>query len=180
MREPVPPSLPRLFRAFLGIGMQSFGGGLSGWMRREVVERRGWLEERQFLAGLALAQVAPGANAVNLAVFIGTTLRGAPGALAALAGIMGLPIVLILAVGAFFFSHHALPRVEAALAGLGAAAIGLTFATGWRMTRRGVRGARSVAVMLAVAAAIGVLRLPLPLVLAAAVPVSLVVLGGEP
>jgi chromate transporter len=110
-------------------------------------------------------------------VFIGTTLRGTPGALAALGGIMLLPAALILVAGALFFRHQAAPWLDRALTGLGAAAIGLTLATGWRMTRRGVRGVRALAVMAGVALAIGVARLPLLLVLVVAIPASVLLLG---
>jgi chromate transporter len=172
-----PPSLATLFTTFTRIGMQSFGGGLSGWIRREIVQRRKWLEERPFLSGLAVAQIAPGANAVNLSVFVGTTLRGAPGALASFGGMMVLPFVIVLVAGALYFSHQAIPSVDTALSGLGAGAIGLTLATGARMTRRGVRGARQAAIMAVTAIAIGVLRWPLLLVLVVIIPVSLLLVG---
>lgn len=169
-----PPSLATLFVCFLSIGMQSFGGGVSGWIRREIVQRRGWLGERPFLSGLAVAQIAPGANAVNLAIFVGTTLRGAPGALAALAGMLVLPAVLVLLAGALYLSGRALPGVDTALAGTGAAAIGLMLATALRMTRRAVGDARGAAVMAATAISVGVLRLKLLPVLAVMVPVSVI------
>ncbi len=172
-----PPSLATLFTTFSRIGMQSFGGGLSGWIRREIVQKRGWVEERPFLSGLAVAQIAPGANAVNLAVFIGTTLRGGRGAIAAFAGMMALPVVIILALGAVYLRHRALPGVEAVLGGLGAGAIGLTLATAIRMTRRGVRGWREGAVTAATAILIGVLRFKLLPVLAAMIAVSLLLNG---
>ena len=62
--------------------MMSFGGGLAAWTRREVVQMRGWLDDKQFLSGYALSQLVPGATNVNLAVFIGTQMRGALGAIA--------------------------------------------------------------------------------------------------
>ena len=83
---PGPPSLAALFLCFLTIGSTSFGGGLLGWIRRELVEKRGWLDDQQFLVVLRLSQIVPGATNVNLAVLIGTQLRGVPGALAASPG----------------------------------------------------------------------------------------------
>lgn len=168
-----PPTLGALFFCFLAIGMQSFGGGLSGWIRREVVQQRGWVDDQQFLSGLALCQIAPGANAVNLAVFIGGTLRGWKGATAALGGMVGLPVILVLIAGAFYASLRTLPWLEALLAGMGAAAIGLTLAMAWRLMRRNVRGAAGWAVMLTTTLSVGVLRWPLLPVLAVMVPVSL-------
>ena len=79
--------------------MMSFGGGLAGWIRREIVERRGWMEDRQFISGLALSQLVPGATNVNLAVFIGTQLRGAAGACATAGGLMAAPLAVVLMIG---------------------------------------------------------------------------------
>src|ERR1051326_7805218 len=73
------PSLSSLFLAFVGIGMSSFGGGLTAWVRREIVHKRAWLDDQQFLSGYALSQLVPGATNVNLSVFIGTQMRGAAG-----------------------------------------------------------------------------------------------------
>lgn len=176
MQAAPPPSVRVLFLCFLRIGMQGWGGGLSAWMRREIVQRRGWMEDRPFLAGLALSQVAPGPNAVNLAVFIGTVLRGRAGAAAAFAGLMGLPVLLVLGMGYAYFATRGMPGagwVGAALEGMGAAAIGLNLATGVRLTRRNVRGAGAAAVTVGVAVGIGVLGWPLLPVLLAAVPASL-------
>ena len=75
-----PPSLAALFLSFASIGLMSVGGGLSAWTRREVVQKQGWLDDKQFLSGYALSQLVPGATNVNLAVFIGTQLRGVAGA----------------------------------------------------------------------------------------------------
>jgi chromate transporter len=168
-----PPSLTALTWVFLSIGMQSFGGGTTAWMRREIVQRRAWLEEGQFLGGLALCQIAPGANGVNLAVFIGTTLRGRIGALAAVCGMLLVPVITVLAMGAAFLSIRDMPGVESAMAGLGCAAIGLNIANGLRMAGRNLRAVIPVAVMLVTVLAVGVARLPLLAVLVVLVPVNL-------
>jgi chromate transporter len=168
-----PPGLGALFMCFLIVGMQSFGGGLSAWMRREIVQRRGWMGDPQFLSGLALAQIAPGPNAVNLCVFIGTTLRGGPGALVSLAGLMGLPVALVLAAGALYGRARSLPGLEAALGGMGAAAVGLNLATGWLLMRRNLRQTSQFAIMAITAVSIGLLGWPLLPVLLVVVPLSL-------
>ena len=92
-RRALPPSSS----IFLTIGSTSFGGGLTGWMRRELVEKRGWLDDQQFLANYGLSQMVPGATNVNLAVLIGAQLRGAVGALTALAGLLLVPLAILLA-----------------------------------------------------------------------------------
>jgi len=183
-RDPAPPpsapptraTLPALFRGFLSIGLSSFGGGLAAWIRREVVERRGWLDDKQFLTGYALSQLVPGATNVNLAVFIGAQLRGALGVLAALAGLMLVPTALILGIGALYLRAQATPGwswIGTALTGMGAVAIGLNLATGIRLARRNLRGVTAALVMGATAIGIGVLRIPLFEVLVVIFPLSL-------
>lgn len=166
-------SLGALFRVFLVIGMQSFGGGLSAWMRREVVLRRRWMTEPAFLSGLALCQIAPGPNAVNLAVFIGTTLRGRAGAMAALGGMLLVPVALVLAMGAAFARLRDVPGLESGMAGLGCAAIGLNLATALRLTRKNIRAPSAIAVTVAAAIGVGILGANLPLALLVLIPASL-------
>jgi chromate transporter len=174
-----PPSLLALFWVFLAVGMQSFGGGLSGWIRRAIVERRGWMSEAQFLSGLALCQITPGPNAVNLAVFIGTTLRGHTGALSAVAGILGLPMVVVLALGALFATVQNLGGVESAMTGIGAVAIGFNLATGLRMARRGVVRWEGAAIALAASLAVGLLGVNLLLAVLVLVPLGLATAPGS-
>jgi chromate transporter len=171
--ETSAPSLRALALVFLAIGMQSFGGGMSAWMRREIVLRRGWMPEAQFVSGMALCQIAPGANAVNLAVFIGTTLRGGRGALAALGGMLLVPVIVVLLLGWLFLRVRDVPGVESAMSGLGAAAIGLNIATGLRMARHSIRALAPAAITIGTATAVGLAGLPLPAVLAAVLPLSI-------
>jgi len=176
MTPPARPSLGALFACFLRLGAVSFGGGMSAWIRREVVLRRGWLDEGQFLSGLALSQIAPGPNAVNLSIFIGATLRGAAGATVALSGLLAVPVLILLAAGYAYFTLRTMPQgawFGTLLAGAGAAAIGLNLANGVQLTRRNVRGWAAWGVMAGIAFAIGVLGVPLLIALAVAVPVSL-------
>ena len=133
---PGPPSLATLFLSFLSIGSTSFGGGLLGWIRRELVERRGWIDDQQFLVCYGISQMVPGATNVNLSVIIGTQLRGIPGALAAVAGLLLVPLAILLAAGTLYFATHGGSGgrlLNAALAGAGAAAIGFNLATGLRL-----------------------------------------------
>ncbi len=169
-------SLASLFAAFVSIGMMSFGGGLAAWIRREVVQRRGWLDDQQFLSGYALSQLVPGASNVNLAVFIGTQLRGVPGAVAAVLGLTALPVAIVLALGALYLRSQGMPGgtlFSTALTGMGAVAIGLNLGTGIRLGRRHIRRVAPALVMVAIAIAIGVLGFPLLYVLAVMLPVSL-------
>ena len=173
---PVGPPLAHLFRSFVSIGMSSFGGGLTAWVRREIVQRRGWLDDQQFLSGYALSQLVPGATNVNLAVFIGTQLRGVPGALACFFGLTALPLLLSLILGAIYFGMRGMPggvSLSIALSGMGAVAIGLNLGTGIRLARRGIRRLVPALITAAVALSVGVAGLSLLKVLGVMIPVSL-------
>jgi chromate transporter len=171
-----PASLATLFISFLTIGSTSFGGGLTGWIRRELVEKRRWLDDQQFLSCYALSQMVPGATNVNLAVLIGTQLRGVVGAFAAVGGLLLAPLAIMLALGSFYFAAHGAPGgrlLNAALAGAGAAAIGFNIATGIRLARHNLRRVGPALIAAAVIVGIGILRIPLLEVLLAALPASL-------
>jgi chromate transporter len=168
--------LTALFISFVSIGMMSFGGGLAAWTRREVVQRRGWLDDQQFLSGYALSQLVPGATNVNLAVFIGTHLRGVRGAVACFAGLMAPPLLIVLILGAIYSGVHGMPggaSISIALSGMGAVAIGLNLGTGIRLARRGIAGVVPALIAATVALSIGVAGIPLLKVLAVMIPVSL-------
>ena len=177
-----PPRLAEIFLLFLRIGAVSFGGGMSAWIRREVVQKKGWLEDPQFLAGLALCQITPGANGVNLAIFVGAFLRGALGACASFLGLVALPFFVLLGLGMLYFERqdviHA-AGLGAALAGVASAAIGLMLANGIRLSRRTLRGLRPACITIATALAIGGFRLPLLWVLAVVAPASLALTWWE-
>lgn len=176
-KPPAPPaSLAALFISFLAIGATSFGGGLTGWIRRELVEKRGWIDDQQFLSSYGLSQMVPGATNVNLAVLIGTQLRGVAGALTAIAGMLLMPLAILLIVGAFYFAAHGSPGgrlLNIALAGAGAAAIGFNIATGIRLARHNIRRIGPGLIAAAIVVGIGILRIPLLEVLLVMLPTSL-------
>jgi chromate transporter len=156
--------------------MMSFGGGLAAWMRREIVQRKGWLDDKQFLSGYALSQLVPGATNVNLAVFIGTQLRGTPGAVTCVFGMTALPVCIVLAVGTLYLASQGYSGgawVSTALAGMGAVAIGLNLGTGIRLARRNISGLIPAAITATVALSIGACGFPLGRVLLVMLPVSL-------
>ncbi len=174
-RDSDRPSLAALFVGFMRIGMMSFGGGLAAWTRREVVQNRGWLDEQQFLSGYALSQLVPGATNVNLAVFIGTQMRGVAGALACFAGLVTLPVVIVLIAGTLYLHHHGGVWFSIALSGMGAVALGMNLGLGVRLALTNIRRVAPGCVTLAVTVGIGVLGYPLPYVLAVMMPISLLI-----
>lgn len=96
--------LLQLFTTFFKIGLFTFGGGMAmiPLIQREIIERRQWIDNKDALDMLALAQSAPGPIALNTAVFIGYKLRGISGALVSVAGVVIPSFLVILAVAIFF------------------------------------------------------------------------------
>jgi chromate transporter len=151
----------------------SFGGALSGWMYREIVVRRRWLGEDDFLGGLALGQIMPGANVANLSLYIGHRLRGGVGAAAALLGMLLPPMVLVVVLAALYQRVADVGWVHRFVGGVAAAAIGLTVMIGIRAARRVERRAAPLAILLAIFLAVGVLRWPMVPVVLAGTPLSI-------
>src|SRR5690349_12398051 len=167
------PSIAELFLAFATISLSGFGGVLA-WARRIMVEERRWFTPEQFNEAFALCAFLPGGNMVNFAVIFGTRMRGPLGALAAVAGLLGPPMILIIAVGALYAHYGELPALQRMLTGVAAAAAGLMLATVAKMARPLFKNRAVIAPVIGVATfvAIGLLHWPLPLVLAVVVPVS--------
>jgi chromate transporter len=127
-----PASLRELFLAFNKLALQGFGGVLAV-AQRELVERRHWLTREQFVEMLAISQVLPGPNVVNLSLMIGGRYFGIAGALAALAGLLALPLVLVLGLVILHDRFAASPVVAGALHGMAAVCAGLIGAAGLRL-----------------------------------------------
>lgn len=165
-----PASSWALFRAFNRLALQGFGGVLPV-AQRELVDRLGWLTRGQFLELLSLSQVLPGPNVINLGLIYGDRCFGWRGALAACAGMVFVPLLLVLAATMAALRFAEVAAVGGALRGMGVVAAGLVLATavklapGLRANPLG-RGAAALFV-LATVGAIAVLRWPLPLVVLA-------------
>ena len=127
-----PSSKSALFWAFSLLALQGFGGVLA-LVQREMVERRRWLSNEQFLEDWAVAQIMPGPNAVNLSLMVGGRFLGAGGAAAAVAGMLALPLCIMLLLVVLVSAWVETPAVHGALRGLGAVAAGLIAGTGLKM-----------------------------------------------
>ena len=169
--EPAPSAI-RLFLAFARIGLTSFGGGLSGWLLRDFVQRRRWMSEEDFLNGLAVSQALPGINVTNMAIWIGYRLRGPFGALVGLAGIIVPSSVAIVILGIGLARVSGLGVVQTLLAGAAATAVGMPLYLGIASARAVRRDAMPIGVLIATFAAVGLLRLPLLAVVVTAGAVS--------
>jgi chromate transporter len=170
--RPIPTVL-ELFVAFAKTSASGFGGVMA-WARRMLVQEKRWMSAEEFTEMLALCQVLPGPNIVNVSAVYGARVHGLAGALACLAGLLGPPLCMMLVVAALYGRYGTLPEVRGVLAGLAAFAAGLLIATAVQMAeplaRRRLTPDHAVALVAFVA--IGVLRLPLLPVLAILVPVS--------
>lgn len=130
--RPRPQSLSDLFTSFTLLALQGFGGVLA-IVQHELVEKKRWMTREEFVEEWAVAQIMPGPNVVNLALMIGARYFGLPGALAALAGMLTVPLVIVLLLTFFYaqFADH--PGLTGALRGMGAVAAGLITAAGLRL-----------------------------------------------
>lgn len=103
-------------------------------VQRELVEKKRWLTQEEFIEEWAVAQIMPGPNVVNLSLMIGGRYFGLRGALAALAGMLTVPLVLVLLLALLHAQVAAHPGVAGALRGMGAVAAGMIGATGLRLS----------------------------------------------
>ncbi|MDY7579979.1 chromate transporter [Herbaspirillum sp. RTI4] len=153
---------------FTLLALQGFGGVLA-IVQRELVERKQWMTNEEFVEEWSVAQIMPGPNVVNIALMIGGRYFGVRGALAALAGLLCFPLVLVLLLSFGYTQIAAYPGVAGALRGMGAVASGLIGGAGLRMIvalRRNVMGPVVCGVLTILGfVATALLRLPLGYVL---------------
>jgi chromate transporter len=171
-----PPSLFALFVAFAKMSLAGFGGVLV-WARRGIVDQHKWMTAEEFNETFALCHFLPGPNIVNLTFVFGSRFRGLAGGIAAFAGLLGPPALVVTVLAALYQRYGEIDALRRILAGVACAAIGLMLAVVFKMMtplikRRDVVG---LLVLIAVFVAIGVLRLPLPSVLLVAIPLSIAV-----
>lgn len=161
------------FAACFWIGLFSFGGGLTGWVHREVVFRRRWMSEEDFLSGVALSQILPGTNISNLVVYIGQRLHGALGAFLGVAGLLLGPFFVVISLGAVYSSFAGVLWLNRALDGVTAAAVGLLLLAAFKgVSSLGVSMTSSL-VLIFTFVTVGLLQWPLVPVVLGVAPVSI-------
>lgn len=166
--RPQPQSLTDLFVSFTLLALQGFGGVLAV-VQRELVENKRWMTREEFVEEWAVAQIMPGPNVINLSLMIGHRYFGLRGAMVALAGMLAVPLLVVLLLALVYAQFAGNPGVAGALRGMGAVAAGLIAATGLKLmvALKAHPLGLPVCIALAVAcfAAIALLRLPLAYVL---------------
>ena len=128
-----PRSRADLFISFTVLALQGFGGVVAV-VQRELVERKRWMTREQFLEDWAVAHVMPGPSVVNLSMMIGGRYFGLGGAVAAMAGMLLIPLVIVLLLAALYSGVADTAVAQGALRGIGAVAAGLVAATGLKLT----------------------------------------------
>jgi chromate transporter len=176
--QPVAEAVPRvglfeLFRVFSLIGVSSFGGGLSGWMYRELVEGRRWISAEEFVTGLSLARTMPGANVVNLSIWIGFRLRRSLGAMIACVGVLAGPMVIIIILAMAYGTWRHSKLAHSILLGVAAASLGIGLSVGAKTVQMAARTPVYALVAAAAFFTVGVLRWPMLPVVAVLGPVSI-------
>ena len=166
--RPRPESLRDLFVSFTLLALQGFGGVLA-IVQRELVERKRWMTREEFIEDWAVAQIMPGPNVVNLSLMVGGRYFGLKGAMVALAGMLTVPLVIVVLLALLYAQFSSHPGVAGALRGMGTVAAGLIVATGLRLAgalQKNVLGWRLCGLLGTLCfVAIAWLRLPLAVVL---------------
>src|ERR1700688_645747 len=154
-----PPGLIALFVAFAKISLAGFGGILV-WARRVIVDQQRWMTADEFNETYALCHFLPGPNVVNLSVVFGARFRGIPGSIAAFAGLLGPPVVIVMILAALYARFGEIDALRRILAGVSCAAVGLLLSTVFRMMMPLIkkRDLAGLVVLATVFGAIGLLR----------------------
>src|SRR5215470_6295028 len=135
--ESVQISLPRFCSYFLWLGTTGFGGpiALAGYMQRDLVERRRWVTKEDYMEGLALAQLAPGPLAAQLAIYLGYLRAGTLGASLVGLAFIGPSFLMVLAISAAYVRYGGLPWMQPAFYGIGAAVVAIIARSAWKLAK---------------------------------------------
>ncbi len=158
---------------FLFIGLTSFGGGITAYIRRLVVTQKKWLTDEEFLPGLGLVQLLPGANVVGLSVYIGNHLKGPLGSVVALGSLLLPPFISTCALGFLYFHAGKTADTKALLAGITAVACGLMASMVFEAGEKAIKGLFDVVLILITFALVRFLHLSVPLTILIVAPLAI-------
>lgn len=130
-------SLPQFVGYFLRLGTIGFGGpiALAGHMQQDLVDERGWIRKEDYLEGLALAQLAPGPLAAQLAIYLGYIRAGVLGATAVGLAFVLPSFLMVLGLSAAYVRYGGLPWMQGMFYGIGAAVIGIIARSAFKLTK---------------------------------------------
>ena len=137
MPEPTRASLGQFVGYFLRLGTFGFGGpiALAGHMQQDLVDDRGWIRKEDYLEGLALAQLAPGPLAAQLAIYLGYIRAGVLGATAVGVAFILPSFLMVLGLSAAYVRFGGLPWMQGMFYGIGAAVIGIIARSAFKLTK---------------------------------------------
>ena len=135
--EPTRVSLIEFVGYFLRLGTVGFGGpiALAGHMQQDLVDERGWVRKEDYLEGLALAQLAPGPLAAQLAIYLGYIRAGVLGATAVGVAFVLPSFLMVLGLSAAYVRYGGLPWMQGMFYGIGAAVIGIIARSAFKLTK---------------------------------------------
>ena len=120
--------LPLLFTRVLKLGATAYGGpAMIAQIKETAINRYGWVKEGEFMRGVALCQLIPGATMVQIVTYIGYRVRGIWGALTAAVGFVLPAFIALLVLSAIYFKYHNLWFIQALFKGLGAIVVAIIF-----------------------------------------------------
>ncbi len=165
--------LGALFELFLTCGAVSFGGGVVAYLNEYLVENAKWLNDEEFLACLAISDTIPGLISVNMAVIVGDNLRGIPGAMVAVLGMLLPGTALVMTLGILWQSQGHNPAVSAFLLGVAASAVGLLTVTFIHIGREKLTRLPDVIIVVLTFLATSIFRFPLWSIFVTIAPLSI-------
>ncbi|MFL5452511.1 MAG: chromate efflux transporter, partial [Myxococcales bacterium] len=135
--ETVPCTMREFLLYFLRLGTFGFGGpiALAGYMQRDLVERRRWISKQDYLEGLALAQLAPGPLAAQLAIYLGWVRARVLGATLVSLAFVAPSFAMVLAISALYVAYGGLSWMQGAFYGIGAAVIAIIARSAHKLTK---------------------------------------------
>lgn len=161
----------KMFITFLKIGAFTFGGGYAMLpiIQEEVVNKKNWIDDDEFMDALAVAQGSPGPVAVNTSIYIGYKLKGFPGALTSALGTILPSFIVILIIATFFYQFRDYPIVDKIFLGIRPAVVALILSAVYKLIKKSKFGYKRLMISLATVLTIVFLGIS---------PIYLVIAGG--
>jgi chromate transporter len=160
-----PVALSQIFKVFLMAGAVSFGGGVVAYLREYLVRASHWLSDEEFMSALEISETLPGLNSVNIAVITGDDLRGVPGAVAAVVGLMLPGVVFVMMLGILWTESRHNPLVSHFLLGIASAAVGLLLVVSLQLGRLQLVKLPDLLIVMVTFVAVSILKISLAYVL---------------
>src|SRR3954452_12955558 len=134
-------SFRRIIIYFLRLGALGFGGpiALAGYMQRDLVEQRRWIHQNDYVEGLALAQLAPGPLAAQLAIYLGWVRFRILGATLVAFAFVLPSFLMVIALSSLYLRFGGLSWMQGAFYGVGAAVIAIIGRSAYKLTKTTLR-----------------------------------------